>query len=164
MMVGVSGSGKTTISKTILKDENAIRISSDDIRLDLINKGTLDKDTAFTPEGNAIVFQIMRNRAKELVQRGKDILLDAQHIKVTNRKPVFDILGEFDCYYIAHVVIIDKDECERRHKQRDLVNPFYPFPVPQRKTMDDRFAMFEMPTEQEGFDEIRLHFNSDVKK
>jgi len=157
IMVGVSASGKTTISKTIAKKEKAIRLSSDEIRLDLINKGVLDKESAFTPDGHAVVFRIMYYlQAKQLVRKGNDILLDAQQIRLSDRQGIFNALKEFDCYFIAHVMMTDKAECERRYKKRDMgEDNFYPFQVPQRKTMDDRFKMFVMPTKEEGFDEIR---------
>ena len=158
VMVGVAASGKTTQSKIVAKNENATRISSDDIRLGLIYDGTLDVNTAFAPDGFARVAQIMHDRAVELVRDGKNVLLDAQHIKIKNRKAIFDALANFDCYYIAHVMMTDKDECERRHKQRLMGdNNGYPFPVPQRKTFEERFALFVMPTKGEGFDEIRYY-------
>jgi len=155
-MVGVSASGKTTASKTITKVENATRLSSDEIRLELIQKGILDQTTAFTPEGHDTVFQILNQQAYQLATQGKNILIDAQNIQIKHRRPYFEILKGFDCYFIAHVMTTDKAECERRYMQRDLNDCFYPFPVPKRKTMDDRFAMFEMPTLDEGFHEIRL--------
>ena len=156
IMVGVSASGKTTMSKSIVQKENATRISSDEIRLDFINRGVLDMESGFSPDGHALVFKTLYDKARELVQQGKDILIDAQNLRMKYRQVYFKALEDFDCYFIAHVMMTEKSECERRYAQRDLNECFYPSKVPQRKTMDDRFRMFEMPTKQEGFDEIRL--------
>jgi len=163
-MVGVSGSGKTTMAKIFATEVGATRISSDEIRLGLINDGTLDKDTAFTPEGHAKVFDIVAETARDLVSKGKDVLIDMQHTTVKRRKQNIDAVKDFSPYIIAHVIMVSREENERRYANRDLTDTFYPFPVPQKKTMDDRYKAFEMPTMEEGFSEIHLVSEAEQSK
>jgi predicted kinase len=157
VMVGVSGCGKTTCSKFIAAEQNAVRISSDEVRRDLIINNVVDKVRAFYPDGNAVVFDRLYKSAYELVKNGKDILIDAQNIQIKTRRGIFETLKEFNCRFVAHVIVIDEIECEKRFNARAANDEkFYPCEIPQRATVADRIAKFEMPTKQEGFDEIRL--------
>ena len=155
-MVGVSGSGKSTMAKSIAAENGLERVSSDEIRSDMIKQGALDKDAAFTPAGRDVVLAAMRARVVELVRAGKDVLIDSQNLNTKFRGMVFAELKGFDCYFIAHVMGTSREEVERRHAEREKVSPLYGFRVPQTKTMEERFKMFQPPTKAEGFDEIRI--------
>ena len=158
-MIGVPGSGKTTVAKFLAKTENAIIISSDEVRLKLIGNGIFKKqEDAFTKEGNKLVFETMYKHLREIVESGNNVIVDAQNIYAWNRKNIFDALGGLDCYYIAYVMQTNQTECECRVEKRAIQGDNNGFDTkPQsRFTIEQRLNMLELPTKEEGFHEIKF--------
>lgn len=74
MLVGVSGSGKSTFAKRIkhwgeLEKENVEIFSSDEIRKELYGNASIQKD-------HEKVFRILHKRVKEALSQGKSVVYE----------------------------------------------------------------------------------------
>lgn len=82
ILVGFTGSGKSTLGKRIASQLNCEYLSSDEIREKLTNQSRFD------PAGDAAVsavrervYQVMYEQAAALLKAGKKVVLDATHIE-----------------------------------------------------------------------------------
>ena len=140
VMIGIQGSGKSTVGKYLARQENAIVVSTDEIRRKV--------------SSNPVVFKIFFATAKSLVRQGKNIIMDATNINESYRKGIFQNLAEFDCKFIACVLDTDRKTCGSRIKQREKTDPkSHVIPL---HLVDEYFERFGYPTKEEGFDEIRV--------
>jgi len=152
VMVGVQGSGKSTVARYLAQAENAKIINSDDIRKQLAREGEIGM--TYEPSENEIVFRNFFDQARALASAGENIILDATHINERYRKPIFENLAGVDCKIITCVMQTDKEECWRRIRNREKVDPeAVQIPV---YLLDRCIKYFTVPTKAEGFDEIRV--------
>ena len=84
---GVSGSGKSVLSREVARRLPAILLSSDQIRKELagasLNQG-LDASW-YQPEKVATVYEELRKRAKAFLQKGENVILDATFLSEKER-------------------------------------------------------------------------------
>lgn len=76
MMVGLPGSGKSTYTKELSKDLDAIICSSDTIRKELC--GDINSQ-----DKNEEVFKILHNRIKENLKNGKSVIYSSPFLYQT---------------------------------------------------------------------------------
>lgn len=138
IMVGVPGSGKSTIAKEISKKYNAKILSSDKIREKLF--GSED-----CQENGYLVFSTLYCMARESLEKGENIIIDATNINRKARKEVFSKLKEFNFEKIAVVKEVPIEVAKKRNKSRDRVVP--------DEVIENFYARYEKPTKEE-FDEI----------
>lgn len=72
-MVGVSGSGKSTVAVPLSKEINAIIVSPDQIRLELT--GDISDQSQ-----NKVVWAIAKRRVKTLLYKNRNVILDATNL------------------------------------------------------------------------------------
>ena len=128
IMVGYPGSGKTTISENICKNDNYIRIAGD------IHK-TSSK---------------MRKAALEYIQQSKSIVFDATHSSIKKRNEFIE-LGKKHNYEVTCIhVCTSLDISYKRNKSRedDKQVPKIAYSVYKK--------YYEEPTEAEGFKSIYI--------
>ena len=70
-MVGLPGSGKTTLAKYIQKQTGAVRLSSDDFRL------LLFPEPSFSQKEHDNLYGILDHNVEHLLQAGHDVIYDA---------------------------------------------------------------------------------------
>ena len=100
VLVGLPGSGKTTLAKDIANiNIKAKHISSDAIRAELFG----DENNQ---ENNSLVFEEMKRRTKEYLKEGYNVIYDSTNI---NHKRRMALLNEFKnipckkvCVYLLH--------------------------------------------------------------
>ena len=140
LMVGIPGSGKSTYTKT--KIERRVRIlSSDAIRKELF-------DDENDQEHNDIVFETLYNRAREHLEAGRDVLIDATNNNKKNRKRTLEHFADLNIKRKAIVIETPVDVCIKRDKRRERT---------VGTEVINKFAEnFEYPTKDEGFDEISI--------
>lgn len=71
LVIGLQGAGKTEVAKKIAGRFGAILLRSDVLRKELFTK------SLYTKEESKIVYEEMFRRAKETLQDGKSVVLDA---------------------------------------------------------------------------------------
>lgn len=145
VMVGLQGSGKSTIAQDLKNDmENCEIVSSDAIRKEFKNEIT-----------NEQVFKIYYARAKEFLNAGKNVILDATNITIKSRRQIFMQLKNIPCEKTCYIVNTPIDICEERltERNKDTTNQIE---VPL-EVLHKYVKSFEMPFYEEGWDDIIIH-------
>lgn len=145
VLVGVSGSGKSTWTNNQLWANDCVYISTDHY---------VEKFARRMGKTYSDVFDIVMPRAVNLMTRnvirareaGKDIIWDQTSTTVKSRMKKFNMLPDY--YHIAVVFKIPEDqELRKRLSSRPGKN------IPQ-SVINGMIKHFEMPSEKEGFKEI----------
>jgi predicted kinase len=112
VMMGVPGSGKTTLAKKLVEDKpNTVRVSRDDIRFFLLEKG----DEYFAKEDK--VFKTFTETIDKYLAEGKNVIADATHLNWGSRKKLINNLTvKPDQILIVYV----KVPLEKALKQNEL--------------------------------------------
>lgn len=139
VMVGISGSGKSTFSNGLKTSMNATVVSTDDIRLELT--GNAEDQTQ-----NGRVFGIARSRVNNLLAQGKNAVIDATSLNPKDRLDWIRIGKANGAEIIAYVVKVPIDVAKKRNVGRNRVVPDW--------VIDKQAAKFVMPQQSEGFNKI----------
>lgn len=142
IMVGISGSGKSTVAKEYEKKGYTL-LSTDAIRGEI----STEEDQSHNEE----VFKILHRRIKDCVEAKKNFVVDATNLTVKNRRGLLNCINKKgkEYYSITAVVMTTPNSlCYKWNNSRS------------RKVPDDvvqkQIKRFEIPTYEEGFDEIIL--------
>jgi hypothetical protein len=87
LITGLTGTGKTTISEEIAPLIDAVVLSSDKIRKEIIQKPTYSK------REKELVYDVMSLLAKYLYRAGKNCILDATFFKEKLRREILEKIG-----------------------------------------------------------------------
>ena len=139
VMVGLSGSGKSTKAERLSKKLNAKIISSDNIREELT--GDINNQTE-----NERVFKEVYKRIRNELERGSNVIFDSTAINMKSRRKLFYEIQGIDCKVIAHIIPTPYSICQNRNKSRERV-------VPEEVIRRQRLN-FEIPFKEEGFEDI----------
>lgn len=114
MLVGVSGSGKSTWAKTQVEEKGGTIISRDDIRFSLLERdsGYFDKEKE--------VYKIFIYKINQAIKENKsDIYIDATHLTENSRKKLINKLQLENKEEIIPVkFFLPLEECLRRNLKR----------------------------------------------
>ncbi|MBW3011540.1 ATP-binding protein, partial [Candidatus Woesearchaeota archaeon] len=105
--VGISGSGKSTITKRF---SEAVVVSPDLIRLELYKE--------YTQEHNGYVFYVAHSRVDALLEQNKDVVFDATNISLSSVRVLMDIAKRHNCKVKGIILDIPIETCKERIKQR----------------------------------------------
>lgn len=147
MMVGLPGSGKSTIALDMMKDRSdIIYISSDELR----EKMTGDVNNQ---EKNVDVFAKMLEMTKESLQRGFHVIYDATNIGRKKRKALLTQIPkhvEKIALYVAtdYKVVIEQNRKRERVVPKDVINRMY--------------KNLQIPIYSEGWDKIVFEFEDEL--
>lgn len=138
VMVGLPGSGKSTISNKIKNKYNCTYLSSDKIREELYG----DENCQDNPSK---VFSIMNSRFIESCKNNKITIYDATNL---NRKRRTELLNSIpsNVYRVAVIVWSSIETCIDRDSLRNR--------TVGKKVIDKMVRRFETPTEIEGFNGV----------
>ena len=141
ILVGIPASGKSTYAKEILKDENTIILSSDVLREELLGDKSCQTN-------NELVFSTLYKRAKEYLNNGKNVVIDATNINMKDRRRTLSNFQGMKIERIAIVFATPFEVCYVRDEQRERT---------VGKNVIDKFVQrFEIPMEYEGFDRVEV--------
>lgn len=145
VMVGLQGSGKSTMAEYLKADiGNCEIVSSDAIRKEYNNEITNDK-----------VFKIYYARARELLQSGKNVILDATNITMKSRRQIFEQLKGIECRKECYIMNPSINICAERLLERNKdTNNQVEVPL---DVLYKYQKSFEMPFYKEGWDEIVIN-------
>ncbi len=144
VMIGLPGSGKSTIAQKMHEDNiSSVLLSSDSIREELL--GAADVNTR---EGNQLVFNTLHQRLRESLAEGKSVIYDATNINSRKRKGFLsqiskDIVKE--CVYVATSI----EECISRNETRERKVPV--------DVIHRMHKTLHVPSYSEGWDHIDIH-------
>ena len=157
LMVGLAGSGKSTIAKEIEyaihmsspkydeygRADKVVLISSDDIREEIL--GDVNDQTQ-----NDKVFSHIHKLIKQAVRDYNHIIVDATNLTIKNRRALLNCLDDKKDYHkIAYIVNTPIKKCKENNSKRDRKVPEY--------VIDNQAKKFEIPFANEGFNSIFLH-------
>ncbi len=146
MMIGLPGSGKSTIATRILQRENAIIVSTDSIRKELF--GNEEEQS-----NNEKVFSVAEERIKENI-RSRNVIFDATNINYKKRMELLKRIK--NAKKIAFLVLTPYRECLWRNEQRKRYVP--------TEVIKRMYCNFYVPQYYEGFDNIIVFDNSSANK
>lgn len=142
MMIGLPGSGKSTIAKEIANEIGASIFSSDDYRLKLL--GDVNDQS-----NNSLVFDTLQKDLIIAIQEGKNVIFDATNVTLKSRLRVLQLLSKYDVMKVAYHMNTSYEQCIINDKKRE------------RSVGDAVIKKFleryQCPQYFEGFDEIVLH-------
>lgn len=145
MMIGVSGSGKSTVARKANVESNGQTkiIASDDIREELYGDASVQKNPN-------LVFDIAHKRVAEAINDGFDVVFDATNLTKKNRKFFFNAMkkaGIIDKVCVIACVVKEPIEvCIARQQRRARKVP--------KEVIERQYKQFQMPDMDEGFDGI----------
>lgn len=144
MMVGISGSGKSTIAQA-LSQGGATIVSSDAIREELWG----DANNQQSP---GVVFDAMNRKTKELLKNGEDVIYDATNLNLKRRQSLLHQLRSAisNLTTECHLVVAEPQRCIDNQLLRERQVPEY--------AVKRQLASFQMPDMTEGWTEpIVIH-------
>lgn len=146
VMIGLSGSGKSTEALDIWQSSggvhsNTIIVSSDCIREELCGD-------ANDQSRNAKVFEEFHRRIRKGLQDGNDVIADATNLTIKSRKGVVKAVERIPCEKIAVVMATPFEECVNRDEHRDR--------IVSADVIERQRRRFQIPFYKEGFDDIQI--------
>ena len=161
ILIGIVGSGKSTMAKKLAEDGGVI-LSSDDVRAELAEKSIIDNVHNF--QTNTVVFCELYRRARALADVGKDIIFDATNLSARDRVSIIEIGKEYSYKIVGHLILLDKEECIRRIFKRQLEDA-NAHTIENPRELVERYSIKlknNMPTLQEGFHQI-ITYNDGIE-
>ena len=145
MMIGVSGSGKSTVAAEIAKETGAEVVSSDAIRGEIYG----DENCQANP---ARVFEIVHQRVQRALREGRDVIMDATNLSCKRRMAFLKTLKGIPCKKTCVVVIATPEDIEERMKHRERKVPM--------EVVHKQMCQFQCPNYYEGWREIEIKHTS----
>lgn len=140
VMVGIQGSGKSTVAKDLSIGCNAVHLASDSIRKELFGDES-------SQEGNGKVFDLLYSRAREALAEGKNVIIDAMNI--SRKRRIHILTSEFrksECEKIAVYMATPLEECIKNDEERSR--------TVTEQVIRNTFKNVDIPLKAEGWDEI----------
>lgn len=139
MLVGVPGSGKTTLAE-FLSGNNTVHLSSDSIREELFGDASCQRN-------HTEVFDLMHERTLEALTAGYDVIYDATNISRQSRKAILEqlpahVIKECNIVWAPIEVCVERDKARTRTVGKEVI--------------DRMLKRFDAPFYDEGFDYIRV--------
>lgn len=140
MLIGLPASGKSTLAKELSIKENAVILSSDEIRVELLNDVNDQSD-------NTNVFEAMNSRAKQLLEQGNNVIYDATNIN--RKRRIHLIKNELKASEnVAYYLNTPMSMCVYNDSQRERTVGY--------EVIDKMYRTLQIPTKLEGWDEVKL--------
>lgn len=143
VMVGLPGSGKSTIAESFKKDYPCTIVSTDEIRREICDGNIQDMSK------NEEVFRIYHSRINTLLKERKFVVADATNLTMKSRRAILNNIQNIDCFKVAFVVSKDYETCVYDNNRRDVSVPL--------TVMDKMLKSFQIPFMEEGFDIVHVY-------
>ena len=147
MMVGVAGSGKSTIAMQIASQikEEVVLLSSDTIRGEIYG----DENCQNNP---GRVFDILHQRVVKALSQGVSVVYDATNLSCKRRMNFLKSIAHINCRKECVVVVATPEDIEARMEKRDRKVPM--------EVVHKQLCQFQCPNYYEGWDSIQIKYNS----
>ncbi len=134
ILCGIPGSGKTTLSKQLAEEHNAILHCYDDL------------PGAHSISKQSEVHRQMYQRAAQDLRNGQNVVIDDLHTDREKRRMVLDALADVECRKVLMVLQTPLETCLQRNRNRKMRLP--------DGVVTGCASRYETPTLEEGWDEI----------
>lgn len=143
VLVGLSGSGKSTVATQIINENpNTVIVSTDAVREELTGD---EKNQS----KNEIVFKIFHRRIREYLIEGINVVADATNLTMKSRRAiVMNTLG-LNINKICCVIVKRFERCKIDNNNRLRVVP--------EGVIEKQLRSFQIPFKEEGWNEIFLY-------
>ena len=143
VLVGLSGSGKSTIATQIANENpNTVIVSSDAIREELT--GNYEDQ-----EHNEEVFKIFHDRIRKNLENKKNVIADATNLTMKSRRAIMMKVNGLEVHKVCVIIPKPFEQCKIDNKNRE-------HPVPN-EVLDKQIRRFQIPFYEEGWDLIKRH-------
>ncbi len=114
IVCGLPGSGKTTLSMLVSKRYNAMHISSDAVRKELIAKPT------YSEEEKEMVYGEVSKRARAALKEGKNVVIDSTCYKKAHRENMRGLAKDAGAKSYTILCTLPEEEVKRRLDRRRM--------------------------------------------
>lgn len=151
VLIGIPGSGKSTVAKALSKKHDAVIHSSDELRLEMF--GSYD-----VQDRNIELFEELNNRIKtSLLIDGQSVIADMTNLNYKNRRSLLNLVHKtLYIEKIAIVVATTIDTCIKRDSERDR--------TVGARVINRMVKQFCFPVYGEGFDKIDIIYTEKIDK
>lgn len=139
ILVGLSGSGKSSTAKELSVKHDAIIVSSDSIREELCGD-------AADQSKNTEVLQEFHKRISKNVKNGKSVIADATNLTIKSRAAILNLVSNDTAKKICYIITKLYSQCKIDNVNRE-------HPVPDF-VLENQWKKFQIPFREEGFEEI----------
>ena len=139
IMVGISGSGKSTFANGLKTSLKAELVETDAIRVELTGN-------AEDQSQNGKVFAIAKKRVNDYLSNFNNAIIDATSLSVRDRKDWIDIAKKNNAEVRAYFVDTPIDVAKRQNASRNRKVPEF--------VIDKQASKLQSPTKAEGFDSV----------
>lgn len=141
ILVGISGSGKSTYAKKYIESHSGtVYLSSDNIRKELYGDETIQ-------DNHSLVFYRMQTRTVDALNFGSDVIYDATNLTRKDRASIISQCPKF-AKIEAHIVWAPIEVCIERDAARKR--------TVGKEVIDRMLKRFQAPYYDEGIDEIKV--------
>jgi predicted kinase len=144
LLMGLPGSGKTSLGKILEELTDATYLSSDEYRLMLFKK------PCFSQEEHDMLYAALDHNVLHLLEAGYDVIYDANLNRRIHRQEKYDLAKRFDANVKLWFLQTPKSLSKKRRS--DEQNPKL---LPQGETSERMFEriaeVIEAPEKDEGF-------------
>lgn len=144
-LVGVAGSGKSSVAMRYALTCSAIIYSSDSIREEIYGDENCQKNPGR-------VFDILHQRVIKALTQGYDVVYDATNLSCKRRMNFLKTIAHIDCKKTCVVVVTTPEDIEERMKYRERKVPM--------DVVHRQLCQFQCPNYYEGWDKIVVSYNS----
>lgn len=141
VMVGISGSGKSTYANGLKTSLNAQLVETDAIRLELTGD-------AEDQSQNGRVFDVAKKRVNDYLSNGKNTIIDATSLTIRDRKDWIDIAKANNAEARAYFVDTPVSVCKSQNNKRSRKVPEW--------VIDKQANKLFAPTKAEGFGSVTV--------
>ena len=147
LLMGLPGSGKSTLGKLLQSETKAIRISSDEYRLLIFPEPT------FTQKEHDNLYGLIDHNVEHLLAAGHSVIYDANLNRKQHRVEKYELAKKNNANVILVWVRTDKELAKKRREEEQDKRL-----IPEGETSSNMFdriaAVFEQPDKDETCIEI----------
>jgi predicted kinase len=139
MMVGLPASGKTTLAKQLAKTENAVVLSSDDLRVEMFGDVSHQED-------NNEIFEEMNERTNELLSKGQNVIYDATNLNRKRRKHLINHVIKANKKIVYYLNESLETVIYRNSSRKERIVP--------NEVIKRMYKTLQIPVKNEGWDDV----------
>ncbi|MFT4532094.1 MAG: putative kinase [Candidatus Saccharimonadales bacterium] len=152
LLMGLPGSGKTTLSKMIQDITGAKRVSSDESRLEIFD------NPCFSQKEHDELYALLDHNVKHLLEDGQDVIYDANLNRRHHREEKYTLADKYDAKVVLWLLSTPGELSKKRRLSEHNHNL-----IPDGETPENMFDRIQNVFEPPGDDETHVNIDgSDI--